>query len=88
MSLKLFAKNLRYTMKKNKISRGYLALKINVSHQAVGAWLMGVCYPHHDTLIRLVDALEIRSIDQFIRKDMTRPKSGKVNVAVKMKKTA
>jgi transcriptional regulator with XRE-family HTH domain len=79
MSLYLFAKNLRHIRFVRGLSQEQLGRKLNVVHQTIGHWERGICYPQKlDQLVELCDVLKIKSIDQFIRTDMTRDYKKKV----------
>jgi transcriptional regulator with XRE-family HTH domain len=77
MPIKTFAKNLRFLMYKKGISQLELSRKLNVSKSAAWHWFNGRSFPaSHDTLLRLCDALGIKSIDDFIRRDITQSVKG------------
>jgi transcriptional regulator with XRE-family HTH domain len=73
MPIKTFAKNLRHLMYKKGITQLELSRRLQVSRAAAWHWFNGRSFPSsHDTLLRLCDALGVKSIDDFIRRDITK----------------
>jgi transcriptional regulator with XRE-family HTH domain len=71
MSLKLFSKNLRFYRFARGWSQDNLAKRLLVSRATVGHWETGQRYPSHEKLIALCDLFRVRSIDRFVRSDLT-----------------
>jgi transcriptional regulator with XRE-family HTH domain len=79
MSTHLFSKNLRHYRFIRGLSQDQLARKLDVCHQTIAYWESGKGYPKKlDYLVKLCDALKVKSIDQFVRTDMTMDYNKKV----------
>lgn len=66
----VFAKNLQYLRKRDKITQEELAERIGVSRQSVSKWETGEAYPETDKLILLCDLFAV-SLDALLRTDLS-----------------
>lgn len=66
----IFANNLHYLRKRDKVTQEDLADRLGVSRQSVSKWETGEAYPEMDKLIALSDIFNV-SLDDLIRKDLT-----------------
>jgi transcriptional regulator with XRE-family HTH domain len=72
MSLKLFAKNLKFIRLQWGLSQTEIAEQLHLDANVIHNWERGRCWPtSHDLLIQLCDVLGVLSIDKFIRTDLS-----------------
>ena len=65
----MLGKNIQYLRKQKHMTQEDLALKLNVSRQAISKWEAGSSEPDVNTLVRLSDIFDI-SIDELIKEYM------------------
>lgn len=68
----LFAQNLKELRKKHHLSQDALAMKLNVSQQAVGKWETEKSFPDFKMLIQLADFFHV-SIDYLLGHEVAQP---------------
>jgi len=68
----LFAQNLKELRKKHQLSQDALAMKLNVSQQAVGKWETEKSFPDFKMLIQLADFFHV-SIDDLLGHEVAQP---------------
>ncbi len=66
----IFAKNLQYLRKRDKITQEDLADRLGVSRQSVSKWETGEAYPETEKLIALCDLFAV-SLDDLMRRDIS-----------------
>ncbi len=72
MNYPLFSKNLRYEMRRQGITAKYIAIKLSIGEKRIHKWKEGVSFPSNtQLLVDLCDLLEIPSIDDFLKSDMS-----------------